>query len=35
MQRFHARGTVARAATKAIFRVVDSVPPLKTAFLGR
>jgi hypothetical protein len=35
MQRFHAKGTLARAATKAIFQVVDGVPPLKAAFLGR
>jgi 2-polyprenyl-6-methoxyphenol hydroxylase-like FAD-dependent oxidoreductase len=35
MERFHAKGTVARTATKAVFRVVDSVPPLKAAFLGR
>jgi 2-polyprenyl-6-methoxyphenol hydroxylase-like FAD-dependent oxidoreductase len=35
MQRFHAKGTLARTATKAIFQVVDSVPPLKAAFLGR
>ena len=35
MQRFHAKGTLARTATKAIFQVVDRVPPLKAAFLGR
>ena len=35
MQRFHAKGTLARTATKAIFRLVDSVPPLQAAFLGR
>jgi len=35
MNRFHAKGTLARTATKALFRVVDSVPPLKAGFLGR
>jgi 2-polyprenyl-6-methoxyphenol hydroxylase-like FAD-dependent oxidoreductase len=35
MKRFHARGTLARTTTKAIFQVVDSMPPLKAAFLGR
>jgi 2-polyprenyl-6-methoxyphenol hydroxylase-like FAD-dependent oxidoreductase len=34
MERFHARG-LARSATKAFFRVIDYVPPLKAAFLGR
>jgi 2-polyprenyl-6-methoxyphenol hydroxylase-like FAD-dependent oxidoreductase len=34
MQRFHAKGTLARTATKAIFQLVDSVPPLKAVFLG-
>jgi len=35
MERFHARGVLARGATKALFRVIDYVPPLKAAFLGR
>jgi 2-polyprenyl-6-methoxyphenol hydroxylase-like FAD-dependent oxidoreductase len=35
MNRFHAKGSLARAATKAMFQVVDKVPPLKAAFLGR
>jgi 2-polyprenyl-6-methoxyphenol hydroxylase-like FAD-dependent oxidoreductase len=35
MARFHAQGTLARSATKALFRVIDHVPPLKTALLGR
>ena len=35
MNRFHAKGTLARTATKALFRLVDSVPPLKAGFLGR
>jgi hypothetical protein len=35
MERFHAKGHLARAATKSLFRVIDRVPPLKAAFLGR
>jgi 2-polyprenyl-6-methoxyphenol hydroxylase-like FAD-dependent oxidoreductase len=35
MKRFHAKGTLARSAAKALFRAVDHVPPLKAAFLGR
>jgi 2-polyprenyl-6-methoxyphenol hydroxylase-like FAD-dependent oxidoreductase len=35
MKRFHARGTLPRAATKGIFRAVDSVTPLKAVFIGR
>jgi 2-polyprenyl-6-methoxyphenol hydroxylase-like FAD-dependent oxidoreductase len=35
MERFHAKGTLARSATKALFRAIDHVPPLKAAFLGR
>jgi 2-polyprenyl-6-methoxyphenol hydroxylase-like FAD-dependent oxidoreductase len=35
MERFHAKGILARSATKALFRVIDHVPPLKAAFLGR
>jgi 2-polyprenyl-6-methoxyphenol hydroxylase-like FAD-dependent oxidoreductase len=35
MERFHATGTLARCATKALFRAMDHVPPLKAAFLGR
>jgi hypothetical protein len=35
MERFHAKGILARSATKALFRAIDHVPPLKAAFLGR
>jgi 2-polyprenyl-6-methoxyphenol hydroxylase-like FAD-dependent oxidoreductase len=35
MDRFHAKGFLARTATKSIFRVVDQVALLKGAFLGR
>jgi len=35
MERFHAKGLLARAATKSLFRAIDHVPPLKSAFLGR
>jgi 2-polyprenyl-6-methoxyphenol hydroxylase-like FAD-dependent oxidoreductase len=35
MERFHAKGFLARAAAKTLFRVIDHVPPLKGAFLGR
>jgi 2-polyprenyl-6-methoxyphenol hydroxylase-like FAD-dependent oxidoreductase len=35
MEPFHARGVLARSATKALFRAIDYVPPLKVAFLGR
>jgi hypothetical protein len=35
MHRFHAESALARGITKALFRVVDVVPPLKGAFLGR
>jgi 2-polyprenyl-6-methoxyphenol hydroxylase-like FAD-dependent oxidoreductase len=35
MERFHARGFLARTATKSLFHVIDHVPPLKNAFLGR
>ena len=34
MERFHARGFLARTATKSLFHVIDHVPPLKSAFLG-
>jgi 2-polyprenyl-6-methoxyphenol hydroxylase-like FAD-dependent oxidoreductase len=34
MERFHARGFLARTATKSLFHIVDHVPPLKSAFLG-
>lgn len=34
MERFHARGLLARTATKSLFHVIDHVPPLKSAFLG-
>jgi 2-polyprenyl-6-methoxyphenol hydroxylase-like FAD-dependent oxidoreductase len=35
MERFHARGFLARTATKSLFHFIDRVPPLKSAFLGR
>jgi 2-polyprenyl-6-methoxyphenol hydroxylase-like FAD-dependent oxidoreductase len=35
MERFHAKGLLARTAAKSLFRVIDHVPPLKGAFLGR
>ena len=35
MHRFHAESALTRGITKALFRVVDFVPPLKSAFLGR
>jgi 2-polyprenyl-6-methoxyphenol hydroxylase-like FAD-dependent oxidoreductase len=35
MERFHAKGLLARTATKSFFRAIDQVPPLKGAFLGR
>jgi 2-polyprenyl-6-methoxyphenol hydroxylase-like FAD-dependent oxidoreductase len=35
MDRFHAKGFLARTAAKSIFRVIDHVPLLKGAFLGR
>jgi len=35
MERFHAKGLLARAVTKSLFRAIDHVPPLKSAFLGR
>jgi len=35
MERFHARGFLARTATKSLFHFIDHVPPLKSAFLGR
>src|SRR5215470_15211574 len=35
MERFHAKGLLARTAAKSVFRVIDHVPPLKGAFLGR
>jgi salicylate hydroxylase len=35
MERFHAKGLLARTAAKSLFRVADRVPPLKAAFLGR
>jgi 2-polyprenyl-6-methoxyphenol hydroxylase-like FAD-dependent oxidoreductase len=35
MERFHAESGVTRALTKAMFRVVDRLPPLKPMFLGR
>jgi 2-polyprenyl-6-methoxyphenol hydroxylase-like FAD-dependent oxidoreductase len=35
MERFHAKGFVARTATRFLFRVIDHVAPLKGTFLGR
>jgi hypothetical protein len=35
MERFHAKGVLARTAAKCLFRVIDHMPPLKSAFLGR
>jgi 2-polyprenyl-6-methoxyphenol hydroxylase-like FAD-dependent oxidoreductase len=35
MERFHARGFLTRTATKSLLRVIDHIPPLKGAFLGR
>ena len=35
MERFHAKGILARSATKTLFRVIDHVPPLMGAFLAR
>jgi len=35
MERFHARGFLARTATKSALRLIDHIPPLKGAFLGR
>ena len=35
MERFHAKGLLARNATKSFFRVIDHVQSLKGAFLGR
>jgi 2-polyprenyl-6-methoxyphenol hydroxylase-like FAD-dependent oxidoreductase len=33
MERFHAEGLLARAVTKATFRAIDHLPPLKAMFL--
>ena len=35
MERFHAQGSLTRAITKLFFRTLDTVPPLKSAFLRR
>jgi 2-polyprenyl-6-methoxyphenol hydroxylase-like FAD-dependent oxidoreductase len=35
MERFHAKSALAHGVTKAVLRVVDHVPTLKSAFLGR
>jgi 2-polyprenyl-6-methoxyphenol hydroxylase-like FAD-dependent oxidoreductase len=35
MQRFHAKGRLARTAVKSIFRAIDYIPPLKGALLAR
>jgi 2-polyprenyl-6-methoxyphenol hydroxylase-like FAD-dependent oxidoreductase len=35
MNRFHAKGVLARATVKSYFRVIDHMPPLKAALLGR
>jgi 2-polyprenyl-6-methoxyphenol hydroxylase-like FAD-dependent oxidoreductase len=34
MERFHAEGTLARMMTKAVFRTVNLVAPLRAVFLG-
>ena len=35
MERFHAGGRLARTAVKSLFRTIDYIPPLQSAFLGR
>lgn len=35
MERFHAKGLLARTAAKSLLRVIDHLPPLRGAFLGR
>jgi 2-polyprenyl-6-methoxyphenol hydroxylase-like FAD-dependent oxidoreductase len=35
MERFHTKGRLARTAVKSLFRAIDYMPPLKSAFLGR
>ena len=35
MRRFHAKGWLARAAAKSLYRAIDHIPPLKSALLAR
>ena len=35
MKRFHAKGLLARTAVKSLFRAIDLMPTLRSAFLGR
>ena len=35
MKRFHTKGLLLKTAMKSLLRVIDCVPPLKAAFLGR
>jgi 2-polyprenyl-6-methoxyphenol hydroxylase-like FAD-dependent oxidoreductase len=35
MKRFHAKGLLARAAVKSLFRAIDLMPTLRSAFLSR
>ena len=35
MRRFHAKGWLARAAAKSLYRAIDQIPPLKRALLAR
>jgi 2-polyprenyl-6-methoxyphenol hydroxylase-like FAD-dependent oxidoreductase len=35
MQRFHAKGLLARTVAKSFFRMIDHAPPLKSVFLSR
>jgi 2-polyprenyl-6-methoxyphenol hydroxylase-like FAD-dependent oxidoreductase len=35
MDRFHAKGVLARGAVKCLFRAIDHLPPLKAAFLAQ
>jgi 2-polyprenyl-6-methoxyphenol hydroxylase-like FAD-dependent oxidoreductase len=35
MERFHAKGRLARTAVKSLFRAIDRIPPLKVALLVR
>ena len=34
MERFHAEGTLSRMMTKAVFRAVNLMTPLRTVFLA-
>ena len=35
MRRFHAKGWLARATAKSLYRAIDHIPPLKSALLAR